>query len=171
MIRDVLLNKVPGVLIAVGCITLRRGSANAQQCTAGKVGNWYLIFLRVPKPQAYRRNGVQEYLVWLTQEQAFRWYVLQAGDHVQPPPDQLGILRSRVFPGLQLAVEALLRGEMPQVLAVLPAGIASEVHRSFRFAAGDAATLASGARPWLCWGQYVSLLQFGPGAEPRVYGA
>jgi Uma2 family endonuclease len=74
---------------------------------------------------------VQEYLVWLTQEQAFRWYVLQAGDYVQPPPDQLGILHSRVFPGLQLAVEALLRGEMPQVLAVLPAGIASEVHRSF----------------------------------------
>jgi hypothetical protein len=47
-LRDVPLNKVPGVLIAVGCITLRRGSANAQQCTTGKVSNWYLIFLRVP---------------------------------------------------------------------------------------------------------------------------
>ena len=47
-VRDVPLNKVPGVLIAVGCITLRRGSANAKQCTTGKVGNWYLIFLRVP---------------------------------------------------------------------------------------------------------------------------
>jgi hypothetical protein len=46
------LNKVSGVLIAVGCITLRRGSANAQQCTTEKVGDWYLIFLHVPYSQA-----------------------------------------------------------------------------------------------------------------------
>jgi Uma2 family endonuclease len=80
---------------------------------------------------AYRRNGVREYLVWLTQEQAFRWYLLQAGEYVLQQPDELGILRSRVFPGLQLAVEALLGGDMQQVLVVLQEGIASEAHQRF----------------------------------------
>lgn len=83
------------------------------------------------KLRAYRRNGVCEYLVWLTQEQSFRWYVLQEGDYVLQQPDDLGILRSLVFPGLQLAVEALLGGEMQQVLAVLQAGIASDAHQEF----------------------------------------
>lgn len=33
------------------------------------------------KLRAYRRNGVQEYLVWLLQERQFRWYVLQEGEY------------------------------------------------------------------------------------------
>jgi hypothetical protein len=37
------------MLITVGCITLRRGSANAKQCTDKSDGNWYLIVLRIPK--------------------------------------------------------------------------------------------------------------------------
>ncbi|PZO44311.1 MAG: hypothetical protein DCF17_04405 [Shackletoniella antarctica] len=48
LVRDVRLNQVPEALIAVGCITLRRGSANAKQCTNWKDGNGYVIFLRVP---------------------------------------------------------------------------------------------------------------------------
>ena len=83
------------------------------------------------KLRVYRRNGVKEYLVWLTQDKAFRWYRLQGGEYVQPPPDAQGSLHSRVFPGLQLAVEALLAGEMQTVLAVLQAGIDSEDHRQF----------------------------------------
>jgi Uma2 family endonuclease len=83
------------------------------------------------KLRAYRRNGVREYLVWLTQEQAFRWYVLQEGEYVQQQPDGLGVLRSQVFPGLQLAVEALLAGEMQRVLVVLQEGIDSEMHQRF----------------------------------------
>ena len=83
------------------------------------------------KLRAYRRNGVREYLVWLTQEKAFHWYVLRAGEYVQQAPDELGILYSQVFPGLQLAVEALLTGDMQRVLAVLQKGIVSETHRAF----------------------------------------
>ena len=83
------------------------------------------------KMQAYRRNGVREYLVWLTQEQDFRWYVLQEGQYVLQSPDELGILRSQVFPGLQLAVTALLAGDMQRVLAVLQEGIGSEAHQNF----------------------------------------
>jgi Uma2 family endonuclease len=75
------------------------------------------------KLRAYRRNGVREYLVWLTQEQAFRWYVLVEGEYVLQQPDDQGILRSQGFPGLQLAVEALLAGDMERVLAVLQEGI------------------------------------------------
>ena len=83
------------------------------------------------KLRAYRRNGVKEYLVWLVQEQQFRWYELDAGEYVQQQPDQLGVLSSNVFPGLQLAVEPLLAGEMQRVLAVLQEGIQSEAHQDF----------------------------------------
>jgi Uma2 family endonuclease len=83
------------------------------------------------KLRAYRRNGVREYLVWLTQERAFRWYVLDEGEYVQQQPDASGILHSQVFPGLQLAIEALLSGEMQPVLAVLQQGISSAAHRAF----------------------------------------
>ena len=71
------------------------------------------------KLRVYRRNDVQEYLVWLTQERTFRWYQLQVGTYVQQVPDESGILSSQAFPGLWLAVEALLAGDMQQVLVVL----------------------------------------------------
>lgn len=83
------------------------------------------------KLRAYRRNGVQEYLVWLVQERQFRWYVLQEGDYRLQASEASGLLSSQVFPGLQLAVEALLSGEMQQVLTVLQRGIDSETHRAF----------------------------------------
>ena len=83
------------------------------------------------KRRAYQRNGVREYLVWLTQEQAFRWYMLVEGQYVLQSPDELGILRSQVFPGLQLAVTALLAGDMQRVLAVLQEGIEGEAHQNF----------------------------------------
>jgi Uma2 family endonuclease len=83
------------------------------------------------KQRAYQRNGVREYLVWLTQEQDFRWYVLQEGQYLLQSPDELGILRSQIFPGLQLAVTALLAGDMQRVLAVLQEGIGSEAHQNF----------------------------------------
>lgn len=82
------------------------------------------------KLRTYRRNGVREYLVWLTQEQAFRWYQLQEGDYGLQQPDELGILRSCVFPGLWLAVGSLLGGDMQQVLAVLQEGTGSEAHQA-----------------------------------------
>ena len=83
------------------------------------------------KPRAYRRNGVKEYLVWLLQEGQFRWYGLQEGEYRLQAPDEVGVLRSQVFPGLQLAIDALLRGDMQQVLAVSQEGIDSEAHQDF----------------------------------------
>jgi hypothetical protein len=56
---------------------------------------------------------------------------LVEGEYVLQQPDDQGILRSQGFPGLQLAVEALLAGDMQRVLAVLQEGIASEAHQGF----------------------------------------
>lgn len=83
------------------------------------------------KLRVYRRNGVQEYLVWLVQEQAFRWYGLQTGEYVLAQPDVDGVLHSQVFPGLWLNVTALLQGDLAQVLAVLQKGLESEAHQVF----------------------------------------
>jgi hypothetical protein len=45
--------------------------------------------------------------------------------------DTDGTIRSQVFPGLWLAVEDLLKGEMVRVLAVLQAGLAAAKHDAF----------------------------------------
>ena len=83
------------------------------------------------KLRVYRRNQVQEYLVWLVEDHQFRWYILQQEEYVQQVPDSAGNLKSQIFPGLQLAVKALLAGDMQQVLAILQQGIETEGHQSF----------------------------------------
>ncbi len=83
------------------------------------------------KKNAYRRNGVQEYLVWQTFENRFSWFRLQAEEFVLIEPDADGIIRSSSFPGLWLAVPALRSGNMMQVLNVLQLGIADEAHQGF----------------------------------------
>ncbi len=83
------------------------------------------------KRNAYRRNGVQEYLVWQTFENRFSWFRLQAGEFILIEPDADGMIRSTVFPGLWLAVPALLNGNMIEVLNVLQASIADAAHQAF----------------------------------------
>lgn len=83
------------------------------------------------KKNAYRRNGVQEYLVWQTFENRLSWFRLEAEEFVLVEPDADGIIRSSSFPGLWLAVPALLDGNMIEVLNVLQAGIAVEAHQDF----------------------------------------
>jgi Uma2 family endonuclease len=69
------------------------------------------------KFENYRRAGVQEYIVWLTGEQRLCWFVLEDGKYLQLSP-RSGLLKSRVFPGLTLDVEALLAMNGARVLAV-----------------------------------------------------
>lgn len=83
------------------------------------------------KKRAYRRNGIKEYIVWQVFEQKIDWFHLEDGEYVPLPVDQHGVIRSRVFPGLWLAVEELLTGNMLQVLAVLQAGLASLEQAAF----------------------------------------
>lgn len=84
------------------------------------------------KQQVYRRNGVQEYLVWRVLDEAFDWFVLQEGVYVELPVDSDGILRSRVFPGLWLTVSDLLAGNLAQVVAGLKLGLESPEHQAFQ---------------------------------------
>ncbi len=75
------------------------------------------------KHNAYRRNGVQEYIVWTLHENALLWFRLHEGRYIQVEPDETGVIRSQVFPGLWLNVPALLRYDLPAVLATLQAGL------------------------------------------------
>ena len=78
------------------------------------------------KKRAYRRNGVQEYLVWRVYDRQLDWFSLEAGEYSLLAPDAEGIIRSQVFPGLWLATSQLLSGKMNEVLAVLQQGLNSD---------------------------------------------
>jgi Uma2 family endonuclease len=83
------------------------------------------------KKNAYRRNGVQEYLVWQTFENRLSWFRLEEEAYVAIVPDKDGIIRSTIFPGLWLDVAALLDGQMMAVLNTLQAGITTPEHQAF----------------------------------------
>jgi Uma2 family endonuclease len=72
------------------------------------------------KLRAYRRNGIQEYLVWLTAERKIRWFHLVEQDYAELK-ESGGKLRSEVFPGLVLDVKAILKHDGPRVIAALKA--------------------------------------------------
>jgi Uma2 family endonuclease len=82
------------------------------------------------KLNAYRRNGVQEYIVWQNYENRLDWFRLQEGRYVALQPDEAGIIRSEIFPGLWLAVNALREGDMAGVLAVLQQGLQTAEHQA-----------------------------------------
>jgi len=83
------------------------------------------------KRNAYRRNGVQEYLVWRVEDEALDFYQLVEQDYVRLAPDEQGVVRSVVFPGLWLDVVALVGRDLPRVLATLQQGLASNEHGAF----------------------------------------
>jgi Uma2 family endonuclease len=83
------------------------------------------------KLNAYRRNGVREYIVFRTYDGEVDWFVLSEGRFVRVQPDGLGIFRSLVFPGLWLKADALIAGDIATVLATLLLGIASPEHEHF----------------------------------------
>jgi Uma2 family endonuclease len=71
------------------------------------------------KLRAYRRNGVQEYVVWRVLDEAIDWLQLRDDVYVPMTPDANGIIESQVFPGLRLPVAKLLGLDVPAVLAAL----------------------------------------------------
>jgi len=82
------------------------------------------------KKGAYRRNGVREYLAWITTERRLVWWELREGEYQEIAPQADGWLKSVVFPGLWLDVAALLRDDKKSVLAALRLGLESSEHRS-----------------------------------------
>jgi Uma2 family endonuclease len=89
------------------------------------------------KKKAYRRNRVQEYIVWQINKKRLHWFRLEKGKYVSIQPDENGVVNSVVFPGLRLAVAALLSGDLAQVMAVFQEGINSAEHQVFVEFLGD----------------------------------
>jgi Uma2 family endonuclease len=83
------------------------------------------------KRRVYARSGVQEYLVVQVYEQRLDWFVLREGIYESFTPDEKGVLRSEVFPGLWLQTEVLWSGDMAAILATLEEGLASAEHADF----------------------------------------
>jgi Uma2 family endonuclease len=75
------------------------------------------------KLNVYRRNGVREYVVWQTFDKKLNWFKLRGQEYVTLEPDADGVIKSEVFPGLWLATNALLQGNLAEVLAVLQSGL------------------------------------------------
>ncbi|MBD2269054.1 Uma2 family endonuclease [Anabaena sp. FACHB-1391] len=83
------------------------------------------------KLKVYRRNQVQEYLIWRVYDYQFDWFRLQQGEYIQLQANADNIICSQVFPGLWLDKTALLGGDLGRVLAVLQQGLASPEHENF----------------------------------------
>jgi Uma2 family endonuclease len=83
------------------------------------------------KLRVYRRNQIQEYIVWRVDDSAIDWFTLRHGDYVRLALSPAGFYQSEVFPGLWLDQAALVRGDQPTVLCVLQQGIASPEHAAF----------------------------------------
>lgn len=83
------------------------------------------------KLNVYRRSGVQEYAVWQVLDRRIGWWQLIDGAYLPLAPDEAGILRSAVFPGLWLAAPQLLADDMTAVLDVLQQGLQSPGHAAF----------------------------------------
>jgi Uma2 family endonuclease len=83
------------------------------------------------KLEAYRRNGVLEYIVWRVLDRQVDWFVLRQSQYERLQPDPNGILRSATFPGLWLDATALVSCDLARVLAVVQQGIATPEHAAF----------------------------------------
>ena len=79
----------------------------------------------------YRRNGVQEYMVLLSYEQETRWFQLVEGEYILMEPDEDGVIRSQVFPGLHFHSEMFWNDDLAGLLKVLQAGLDSPEHQAF----------------------------------------
>ena len=83
------------------------------------------------KLNAYRRNGVREYVVWRVLDCQVDWFVNREGRFERMLPSADGILRSTVFPGLWLDPAALVRGDKAAVQGILQQGLDSAEHAAF----------------------------------------
>ena len=83
------------------------------------------------KLDVYLRNGVAEYIVWQTQDGRLDWLRLVNEEYVPMLPDAEGLIESQVFPGLRLAVNALMDDDLATVLSELQKGLATTGHSAF----------------------------------------
>jgi Uma2 family endonuclease len=84
-----------------------------------------------PKLRLYQRIGVREYVVWRVFDQTFDWFVLHEGQFKPLPRDTDGVCRCKAFPGLWLAVDAMVAGNGSRVEQLLRQGLTSPEHAAF----------------------------------------
>ncbi len=68
------------------------------------------------KKDIYERNGVKNYIVWRTLDKEIDWFVLDKGVYRRLEPDTQGLICSDQFEGLFLDVNAMLQGDITQVV-------------------------------------------------------
>jgi hypothetical protein len=83
------------------------------------------------KMNIYRRHQTREYLAWRTLDSQFDWFALMDEKFTRLDPDKEGIIRSAVFAGLWLDVNALLRHDRAGLWATLQKGLATPEHAAF----------------------------------------
>ena len=83
------------------------------------------------KLKAYRRNQVQEYVVWRVDDNEIDWFRLKDEKYIKLQADENGIIKSEIYPGLWLDVTALLKGDLVKVLDVLKQEIDTPAHTNF----------------------------------------
>ena len=84
-----------------------------------------------PKLALYQRAGVREYITVELLRQRVIWRSLEDGSYVAMEPSPEGVLRSKVFPGLWLDVDALWNNDGARLMAVLQQGLATAEHSAF----------------------------------------
>ncbi len=84
-----------------------------------------------PKLALYQRAGVQEYVTVEIAGKRIAWRVLVGDTYTAQGAPVDGILRSQVFPGLWLDVEAFWADDGAKLSAALNAGLSTEEHRKF----------------------------------------
>lgn len=70
-------------------------------------------------------------------DQWLYWFSLQNGQYIELEAEE-GMIKSRVFPGLNLEVQALLKKDLATVLATLQAGFGVQPHQQFVQTLADA---------------------------------
>ncbi len=83
------------------------------------------------KLRVYRRDGVREYIVYRVFDRQVDWFCRHDDQFERIEPDDDGIMRSRVFPGLWLDPAPLLRGDLAALFAAVAAGLATPEHARF----------------------------------------
>ena len=83
------------------------------------------------KLNVYRRNGVREYLVRRTLDERIDGFELVDDEYRPLLADDTGTIRSKVFPGLRIDVDALLGDDIAGAIERVRAGVGSQDHTAF----------------------------------------
>jgi len=83
-----------------------------------------------PKLALYQSAGVNEYVAVLVEERRIEWRILVDGSY-QLLPDDAGIYRSKILPGLWVDSNAFWNEDSTALLRTLEQGLASAEHAEF----------------------------------------